>query len=277
MRLIPVTSPPPNRDYCFPTVYLDYSRLTSGNRVPNLAQAQSHPLEAIEVYMGAGGWPGPSSGFSSCGVIVLHTRHPDSKPRVIAAKQDRPTRSRLFASGSISAGALCLQCSTGSAADIALGYTLRDRWVMAGRYAKWTNVDGGAQTITLRQALVEWYPRRDPGRIKWFVNAGLGVMSADINTAIEGPTRDHFDTKDNFSNSRMPSTVLGTGVDVTTVGRLAVTPFFSFTRSFFGDQRHTRCVNILLDDGKLRVAVLRSRHGAGTFSLKQLGIRVGWR
>jgi hypothetical protein len=273
-----VTPPEAVCGYCFPAVYLDYARLTHGQTVPNLGQFNPDQLEAIEIYLGAAETPVRyASGMSSCGVIVLHTRALDLKPRVIAVKQDSPTRSRVFANASVSTGASCLQCDKGRAADVSLGYTLRDRWVLAGRYAGWTNFDGGAQDMQLYQALVEWYPRRDPGRIKWFVNAGLGLMSVDINTATENPARDHFDATERFVKNAMPSAVVGTGVDVSVIRRFVVTPFFSFTRSFLGDPQHTSCVNVLLDDGTYEWQCFGPVTEPGTFNLKQLGLRFGWR
>ena len=270
---------PPNCDYCFPTVYLDYSRLSSGRMAPNLARFNPDQLEAMEVYLGAAETPTRyASGASSCGVIVLHTRAVDSKARVIAAKQDHPTRSRVFASTSIAAGARCFDCNRGPSGDVSLGYTVRDRWVIAGRYAAWSNEDGGAQSIRLTQALVEWYPKRDPGRFKWFVNSGLGFTFADVNTSGESGAR-HADTRyDHYVGSGLASMVVGTGMDVAVVRRFVVTPFFSYTRTLGGQLEHTPCVNELQSDGVSRVyQCFGTITEPGNYNLRQLGVRFGWR
>lgn len=259
-------------DYCFPTVYLDYTRLSSGRTVPNLGHFSPDQLEGIEIYLGAAETPMRyASGASSCGVIVLHSRAVDPYRQRVAVKQDAATRSPVYASVSLSAGATCVQCKVGNAADIALGYTLRDRVVVAGRYASWSNDDGGSQRITLAQALAEWYPRRDPGRIKWFVNLGLGFTSVDINSTSDVNTRDHF------HGGSLPSAVAGTGVDLVVFRRFVATPFFSMTRTFTGEAGHSHCINTVLTDGT------REWHCFGPFTepviynFKQLGMRFGWR
>ena len=267
------TTPPKAAcDYCFPTVYLDYTRLSSGKNVPNLGAFSPDQLEGIEVYLGAAETPMRyASGFSSCGVVVLHTRAVDRYPRAVIAKQDEPTRSPVFVSASLSAGARCLDCDRGDVADLAVGYTLRDRVVIAGRYASWSNFDGGAQRITLGQALMEWYPRRNPGRVKWLVNLGLGFTSIDINATPTPDIRDHF------RGGTLPSVVAGTGIDVALYRRVVATPFFSMTRTFTGETHHTRCINIVLSDGSKEWQCFGPIAEPGTYNLKQLGVRFGWR
>jgi hypothetical protein len=260
-----------NCNYCFPDIYLDYSRLSTHNFVPNVARFSPDQLEGIEIYLGAAETPPRyASGLSSCGVVVFHTRAVESKPRVIAVKQAGPTRSRVFASSSVSTAARCVNCSKGPAADVSLGYTLRDRWVLVGRYASWTHDGPDAESMKLAQALVEWYPHPDPGRLKWFVNVGGGLMSVDLNAS-------DVDFRDNFKASSLPSFVGGTGVDVALLSRLVLTPFFSYTRSFTGDARHTRCIDVAQDDGTRQTQCFAVAKDPGIFNLKQVGVRVGWR
>jgi hypothetical protein len=258
-------------NYCFPTVYLDYTRLSSGHTVPNVSQFNPDQLEGVEIYLGAAETPMRyASGFSSCGVVVFHTRAVEAKPRVIAVKQTEPTRARFFASTSVSASARCFDCARGAAMDVALGYTLRDRWVLTGRYASWSTAYGDDQSMRLSQALVEWYPHPEPARVKWFLNAGGGLMSIDID-------RQDQDVTDHFSAGALPSMVVGTGVDITLVQRLVVTPFFSFSRSMLGSAEHTRCVRTVLVDGSVEYPCYRVTNEPGTYSLRQLGARIGWR
>lgn len=279
VRLLPPVPGGANCFYCFPTVYLDYSRISSGKTAPNMARFNPDQLEGMEIYLGAAETPMRySSGFSSCGVIVLHTRAVDSKRRIIAAKQAHPTRSRVYASASVSAGARCFDCNRGPSGDVSLGYTFRDRWVLAGRYATWSNTEGEPQNLRLRQALVEWYPKRDPGRVKWFLNAGLGVMSADMRTLGEDNTqRANNDVRDHYVGSGLKSMVMGTGVDIGLVSRFVLTPFFSYTRTLSGQLDHTRCTNVFLDDGTREWQCFGPVTEPGGYNLRQLGLRFGWR
>jgi hypothetical protein len=208
-------------------------------------------------------------------VIVFHTRVPDIKPRVIAARQDHPTRSRLLVNASLSAaksGADCENCGTGAATDFRLGYTFRDRWVVAARAANWSGNHTGLQSIKLRQALLEWYPHPDPGRLKWFLNSGLGTMAVDLFGA------DGAEITDRYFGSGLPAMVLGTGMDIAVVRRFVLTPFASYNRNLGGRVSHTHCRTSIPTGNAPQVTTCNTvRSQPHTFSLLQLGTRIGWR
>jgi hypothetical protein len=270
----------PTRDadcnYCFPTVFLDNSRLTPLGVAANVGRFSPDQIEAMEVYLGAAETPAKYSGLrSGCGVIVLITRVVQRKPRAIAVRQDHPTRSRLFVNASVStgkSGADCSQCGGGTATDFRLGYTLSDRWAIAARVANWSGAPDSVQSIRLRQVLVEWYPHPDPGRIKWFLNAGLGQMSADVFTN-STPEKD-----DHYTGEGMPAMVVGTGLDLALVQRIVATPFFSYNRNLGGKVDLTHCVNHIPTGTTTWVRDCHSRSGEPrTFTLAQVGVRLGWR
>jgi hypothetical protein len=262
--------------YCFPDVYLDYTRISDGRRAANVSQFSPDQLQAIEVYLGAAETPiRYAGGFSGCGVIVFHTRAVDSKPRIFANRQDMPTRSRLFVNASVSAaksGNTCENCDPGAAKDFTVGYTLRDRWVISGRYADWkADNPAGPQSINLRQVLVEWYPHPEPARLKWFLNVGGGLMGVDINVS-------HLpDYTDRFTASGLPSFVVGTGVDLTVFRRFVVTPFLSHSRSMAGNAVQDRCVPSTPPTGGPFTDCFSVPGQPRSFTLSQLGTRFGWR
>jgi hypothetical protein len=265
-----------NCNYCFPTVFLDNSRLTPLGVAANIGRFSPDQIEAMQVYLGAAETPARYADIrSGCGVIVLISRVVERKPRVIAARQDHPTRSRLFVNASVSAaksGADCSLCGTGTATDFRLGYTISDRWAIAARVANWSGAPDSVQSIKFRQVLVEWYPHPDPGRIKWFLNAGVGKMDADIFTVGSVEKDDHY------VGSGMPAMAFGTGVDVAVVQRFVVTPFLSYNRNLSGRVDITHCINHIPNGSTTWV---RDCHFVSdqprTFTLLQLGTRVGWR
>ena len=263
-----------NCNYCFPTVFLDNSRLTSLGTAANIGRFSPDQLQAIEVYLGAAETPSRYSDVQSgCGVVVFHTRVADVKPRVIVNRQDFPTRSRFLANASISSGksgAGCDGCGSGPAHDVTLGYTLRDRWVVSGRYAGWNGNRGGSQSIILRQLLLEWYPHPDPGPFKWFINAGGGSMRVDLQTS-------HLpDYTERFTAGGLPSFVLGTGVDIAVVRRFVFAPFVSHTRSIGGQALQARCFDEIGPNGVENTCYTLSSQPR-TFTLTQFGTRIGWR
>lgn len=272
-RIIPMNDA--NCNYCFPTLYLDRTRLNRLGHAANVGRYHPDMLQAIEVYLGAAETPVEyMDSQSGCGVIVLHTRVPDFRARIIANRQDVPTRSRFLVNASISggrSGAACEDCGGGAAHEFTLGYTFRDRLVLSGRYADWSGNHGGGQSITLRQLLLEWYPRPDPGRFKWFVNVGGGAMSVDLRTS-------HLpDYTDRFTAGGLPSFVFGTGVDVAVVRRFVVTPFVSHSRSIGGNAVQTRCLNQVGPGGVVETNCYTVTSQPRTFNLTQLGTRIGWR
>jgi hypothetical protein len=265
-----------NCNYCFPTVFLDNSRLTPLGVAANIGRFSPDQIEAMQVYLGAAETPAKYSDIrSGCGVIVLISRVVQRKPRGIAMRQDHPTRSRLFVNASVStakSGADCSECGGGTATDFRLGYTLSDRWAIAARVANWSGAPDSVQSIRLRQVLVEWYPHPDPGRIKWFLNAGLGVMSADVFTN-STPERD-----DHFTGKGMPALAVGTGVDVALLQRFVATPFFSYNRNLGGSVDVMHCTKHLPNGSTTWVRDCQFLTGRPrTFTLAQLGLRVGWR
>jgi hypothetical protein len=264
-----------NCQYCFPTLFLDRTRLNKLGEAANIGRYHPDMLQAIEVYIGASETPVEyMDSQSGCGVIVLHTRVPEFRARVIANRQDFPTRSRFLINASLSSGtsgATCDGCGSGSAHDFTLGYTLRDRWVISGRYADWSGNHGGPQSITLKQLLLEWYPHPEPARLKWFINAGAGSMSVDLTTS-------HLpDYVDRYTAGGLPSIMLGTGLDVTVVRRLVLTPFIAYTRSIGGNAAQQRCINSVDSAGAPITDCFTVPSQPNTFSLLQLGTRIGWR
>jgi hypothetical protein len=92
-----------NCNYCFPTVFLDNSRLTPLGVAANIGRFSPDQIEAMQVYLGAAETPAKYSDIrSGCGVIVLISRVVQRKPRGIAMRQDHPTRSRLFVNAWVS-------------------------------------------------------------------------------------------------------------------------------------------------------------------------------
>ena len=278
--LQPIEEITPRRDadcnYCFPTVFLDRSRLAPQGVAANIGAFHPDMLQAIEVYTGGAGTPPRYiDSQSGCGVIVFHSRVPESKPRAIGiGRQERPTRSPIFVNASLSAGrpgADCRDCGSGQAQDIALGYTVRDRWVIAGRYATWGAERGGSQDFTMKQLLLEWYPRPEPGRFKWFVNAGAAQMSVDVSTS-------HLpEFTDRFTATNLPAIVAGTGLDLTVYRRFVFTPFVSHSRSVGGKTTQNRCVYDFLADGSLVSQCGFVEGQPRKFNLTQIGTRFGWR
>jgi protocatechuate 3,4-dioxygenase beta subunit len=62
---------------CFPLVFLDFQRLGTVNRVPNIDRYRQDGLEAIEFYRSGAETPQRYALLNSeCGVIVLHSRRP---------------------------------------------------------------------------------------------------------------------------------------------------------------------------------------------------------
>jgi hypothetical protein len=262
--------------YCFPQVYLDYTRLSTDRDIPNVGMFSPDQLQAIEVYGGPAETPPRYSGNrSSCGVIVLHSRAVERSQRRIARRpDDLPTRSRVFLSVGMSASAVthgCEDCAYGGATDMMIGYTFKDRWVVGGRYAK-SAVSGGAQVVTLRQAILEWYPHEEPARVKWFLNAGVGGTWLDLSTT--GVDELGAGRTDTYQAHGLPSVVGGTGVDIGAYRRFVVTPFLSLDRTIGGRAGDYHCVvrpggDMSANCGRITVAQ--------AFSLTQLGVRFGWR
>lgn len=268
-----ITPPGANCKYCFPDVYLDYTKISGRRMAPNIGRFSPDMLEAMEIYLGAAETPiRYASGESSCGVIVLHTRAVEAKSRVIVQSADRRARSRVLANISTSfgqAGAGCVSCGNGSALQGMMGYTLRDRWVIGGHYGSWSGTTNGPQSITTRQAMLEWYPHADPGRVKWFLNGGVGTMSVDVRS---NPTREVREELN--GTQRMMS--LGTGIDFSLVRGLVLTPFFSYARTAGGEVRNNHCVSQYATNGSVSTNCypVMQPH---SIHLTQLGTRIGWR
>jgi hypothetical protein len=206
---------------------------------------------------------------------VLHSRVIQNKPRVIAAKQDQPTRSRLLVNAAISAaksGADCTYCGNGAASDFRVGYTFRDRWVLGIRAANWSGDPSGLQSIQLRQGFLEWYPHPDPGRFKWFVNTAVGNMNVDVYS------EKSLESSDRYVGKGLPSMAFGSGVDVSVVRRFVVTPFISYNRNLSGYVDQTHCVtHIPTGSTNFETDCVTLGARPHTFTLLQLGTRVGWR
>jgi hypothetical protein len=279
------TISPPNADslYCFPQVYLDYSRLSTDEMAPNLGRFSPDQLQAIEVYDGFTNTPVRYMGNRSrCGVIVLHSRVIDKYKRRIARARDPndgPTRSRIFASASVSSGGIgksaCPDCARGQGQDLFVGVTLLDRWVIGGRYAKWGSDRGGEQNLEARQALVEWYPHPEPAKVKWFLNAGLGLTTLELSTYHLGGLFDHSDS---VTASNLKSFVTGTGVDIAIYRRVVLSPFFSYTRTIEARSNGRFCLLNKASDGTIRsVNCANEPPKPRVFSFAQFGTRIGWR
>jgi hypothetical protein len=266
---------PRNADcsFCYPQVYVDYSRISRDNFAPNISRWGPDQLEAIEFYQGGAQAPRRyDTAISGCGVVVLHTRAIDPNARRIASGSAQ-ARSRFLASASLSLGRAakgCEDCALGSATDVTLGYTLKHRWVIGGRYAAWS-ASGGAQKITLRQAMMEWYPNPEAGRLKWFINAGLGNMSLALNTT------HGIDWTDTYDAKALPSITAGTGTDISLVRGFVLTPFMSHTRSVGGHTEGGRCTNGITSTGAPTTSCIAMPAQPRVFSLTQIGTRVGWR
>lgn len=262
-------------NYCFPSVYLDNSLIAPRGVAANIGRFNPDQFEAIQVFLGDAETPARYiSGQSGCGVIVLISRVIQTKPRIIASKQDHPTRSRLYVNGAIStakSGAACSSCGTGMASDFRAGYTFRDRWVVGGRAANWSGNPDGFQSIKLRQVLLEWYPHPDPGKYKWFVNTALGSMSVDLYA------EKSVEANDRYVGGGLPSMALGTGMDIAVVHRLVLTPFLSYNRSLGGRVDQTHCVNHIPVGTTTFVAECGESSQPRTFTLMQFGTRFGWR
>jgi hypothetical protein len=271
----PISPPGANCNYCFPDVYLDYTKISSSRTAVNIAQFNPDQLEAMEVYLGAAETPMRyASGLTGCGVIVLHTRAVESKPRVIAQRpQTGPTRSKFLVNVSAAAGhpgANCTACGFGSAFDGSVGYTLSDRWVVGGRYAKWAGSRNAPQSLSMKTVNLEWYPHPEPGRVKWFTNVGVGAMTVDLHSQTNG------EVYDEYTGGGLPSAMFGTGADITLMRRLVLTPFLSHSRNFGGQVRMNHCISQFPTSGPVSTAcfpVPANRH----FTFTQLGTRVGWR
>jgi hypothetical protein len=279
------TISPPGADsmYCFPQVYLDYTRISTDNTAPNLGRFSPDQLQAIEVYQGAGDTPARFMGNrSSCGVVVLHTRAVDTYKRRVAVKRDPndgPTRSRVFATASVSNGGIgkggCPDCARGTARDAAAGVTLFDRWVVGGRYASWSTESGGRQELSTRQAIVEWYPHPEPGRVKWFLNGGFGFTTLSLSTYHLGGLYDHSDS---LTATHLKSMAVGSGIDIQLYRRVVLSPFFSYTRTLEGGSTNRFCILNKASDGTIRhVNCAVEPTKPRVFSLAQFGTRIGWR
>ena len=267
--------PDPRCNYCYPDVYVDYAKISSRGVAPNVARFSPDQLEAMEIYLGPAETPTRyASGPTSCGAVVLHTRAVDSKPRVVGLRRpDQPTRARFLVNVSAAAGhpgANCVECGIGSAFDAMLGYTLNDRWVLGGRYAKWSGAANGPQSLSLTTANLEWYPHPEPARVKWFMNVGLGVMTVDLRSQ---PSRE---VVDGYTGSGMPSTSFGTGVDISMMHRVVLTPFISHSRNFGGDARMNHCISQFPTNAPVSTECFPIRSNP-TFTFTQLGTRIGWR
>ena len=260
--------------YCFPTVFLDNARMAPFGVAANIGAFNPDMFEAIQVYLGAAETPAKYADTrSGCGVVVFHRRVPDRRPQIIAARQEHPTRSRLFVNAAMTtsqSGGDCGDCGAGLGGDFRLGYTIRDRWVIAGRVANWSGNHDGLQSIKLRQALLEWYPHADPGRYKWFINMGAGTMDADL---FRQPD---IELSDRYFGKGLPAMVAGTGIDVTLIQRLVATPYLSYNRNVGGRSDHTHCVTHFPTATPVTECntVPSQPH---LFTLLQTGLRFGWR
>ena len=262
-------------NYCFPAVFLDNSLIAPRGVAANVGRFNPDQFEAIQVYMGDAQTPARYIGRGSgCGVIIFHSRVIDNKPRIIAAKQDHPTRSRFYVNAAMSAGksgADCTYCGTGTASDFRAGYTLRDRWVVGARLANWNGAQDGVQSFKFRQVLVEWYPNPDPGRIKWFLTTAVGDMKVDAYSEKSVEASDRF-------VGGVPAMALGTGIDVSTIRRFVVTPFMTYNRSLGGTVDQTHCVSHIPNGTTTWVTDCATFRGSPhVFTLWQLGTRIGWR
>lgn len=263
--------------YCFPEVYLDYTRISQNGVAVNVSQFSPDQLQAIEFYSsGSAAPPRYNASITGCGLIVLHSRAVDPATRRVGRSVfDHPTRSRVFASASLSlaksSGNGCLDCTRGSAKDVMLGYTFRDRWVVGGRYSGSTATEGGEQNIIVRHAILEWYPNPDPGRVKWFINAGAGSTSVSIHTR-------HATTyTDEYNANGLPSIAAGTGVDISLYRGLVLTPFVSRSRTIGGGTEGTRCVNGVNAAGTPVQSCQTLSSQPLVYQVTQLGTRIGWR
>lgn len=262
-------------NYCYPTVYLDNSPLAPAGVAANIGQFNPDQFEAIQVYLGDAQTPARYlNGRSGCGVIVFHSRVIENKPRLIARRQDQPTRSRLYANAAVSAaksGADCTYCGNGKASDFRAGYTFRDRWVVGARIASWNGSSEGLQSFKFRQALLEWYPHPDPGRVKWFLTTAVGDMQVDAFSEKSVEASDRF-------VGGVPAIALGTGVDVSVVRRFVLTPFVLYNRNVGGSVDQTHCVTHIPSGMTTWVtdcATVTAR--PQIFTLWQVGTRFGWR
>ena len=262
-------------NYCFPAAYLDNALIAPRGVAANVGRFNPDQFEAIQVYLGDAETPARYiSGRSGCGVIVFHSRVIQNKPQIIAARQDHPTRSRLYVNAALSgakSGADCSLCGTGAASDFRAGYTFRDRWVVGGRVANWSGNPDGFQSIKLRQVLVEWYPHPEPGKYKWFLNTALGSMHVDLYSEKSVESNDHY------VGSGLPAMALGTGVDIALVRRVVLTPFLSYNRSVGGRVDQTHCVNHIPVGTTTFVSECGESSQPRTFTLMQFGTRLGWR
>jgi hypothetical protein len=262
-------------NYCFPSVFLDNSLIAPRGIAANIGRFNPDQFEAIEIFLGDAETPAKYIGRGSgCGVIVLISRVVPRRAN-LARHQDHPTRSRVYANAAVSlakTGKDCPLCGSGAASDFRAGYTFSDRWVVGVRAGNWSGQSSGLQSMKLRQALLEWYPHPEPGRFKWFGNAALGSMSVDLYSAKS------VESSDRYVGSGLPAVSLGTGVDVSVVQRFVVTPFFSYDRNVGGRVARTHCIthipagstSFVTDCGTLP-------SNPATFTLLQLGTRVGWR
>jgi hypothetical protein len=267
-----ITPPLANCNYCFPDVYLDRHKLSRAKEAVNVGQFHPDMLQAVEIYLGPAETPiRYASGATSCGVIVFHSRVHEDKPRIVARAQEGPTRSRVFGNVSASTGhygGSCIRCGQASGVDAMLGYTLKDRWVVGGRFGKWTGTTNGPQSMTMQQAVVEWYPHPDPGRFKWFVNAGVGTMSVSV---VSAP---RFDIRDSY-RGRLPTISAGTGMDVALRTRITLSPFLAYTRTLSGTASQNRCMSYGGSTPTTACNELPAQ--PRLFTLPRAGLRLGWR
>jgi hypothetical protein len=262
-------------NYCFPAVFLDNSLIAPRGVAANVGRFNPDQFEAIQVYMGDAQTPARYIGRGSgCGVIVFHSRVIENKPRIFRARQDHPTRSRLYVNAALSAaksGADCTYCGNGMASDFRAGYTFRDRWVIGARVANWSGSANGFQSFKYRQALVEWYPNPDPGRIKWFLTTAMGEMKVDAYSQKSVEASDRF-------VGGVPAVALGTGIDVSTIQRFVISPFLTYNRNFGGAVDQTHCITHIPTGTTTWVTDCTTVTGRPqTFTLWQFGTRVGWR
>jgi hypothetical protein len=78
--------------------------------------------------------------------------------------------------------------------------------------------------------------------------------------------------------SRLPTTVLGTGVDVVVLRRFVVTPYVSLARNFGGLASREHCNSQFRSDGTVVTACsVYPTPVQPVFTFWQMGTRFGWR
>ena len=264
--------------YCYPAVYMDNHPMAPQGVAANVGQFNPDQFEAIQVFLGDAEVPAKyMSRSSGCGVIIFISRVPPRRVATAALRQDHPTRSRAYVNAAVSSGtsgasAGCTPCGSGTASDFRAGYTFRDRWVVGARLANWSGNLDGQQSIKLRHVLLEWYPHPDPGKLKWFLNTALGSMAVDLYSEKSAEQSNHL------VGSGLPSAAIGTGVDISLVQRLVFTPFLTYNRSMGGLVDHTTCIrHIPTGSTTWQTDCFLAQSQPRTFTLLQLGTRLGWR